>query len=191
MALVLKDRVKETTTTTGTGTLTLAGASTGYQSFSAIGDGNTCYYAISSSAGSEWEVGLGTYTSAGTTLARTTILASSNSGSVVTLSAGTKDVYVVYPAGRSVWQDSLLTAYSPQYAASNGLLMNNLTIAFGTIVEILQLYEIEFLGRTFDPWDFLMYVIGVGLGIVIDLTIIDKFEKQGQKNDNYDTEHRV
>ncbi len=129
MALVLKDRVKETTTTTGTGTLTLAGASTGYQSFSAIGDGNTCYYAISSSAGSEWEVGLGTYTSAGTTLARTTILASSNSGSVVTLSAGTKDVYVVYPAGRSVYQDSTLTAYTPQYAASNGLLMNNMTIA--------------------------------------------------------------
>ncbi len=66
-----------------------------------------------------------------------------------------------------------------------------ITVAFGTIVEILQLYEIEFLGRTFDPWDFLMYAIGVGLGIVIDLTIIDKFEKRGQKNDNYDTEHRV
>lgn len=57
------------------------------------------------------------------------------------------------------------------------------TVAFGTIVEILQLYEIEFLGRTYDPWDLLMYVIGVGLGIVIDLTIIDKFEKQGQKNE--------
>ena len=56
-----------------------------------------------------------------------------------------------------------------------------ITFAFGTIVEILQLYEIEFLGRTFDPWDLLMYVIGVGLGIVIDLTIIDKFEKQRQK----------
>jgi hypothetical protein len=56
-------------------------------------------------------------------------------------------------------------------------------VAFGTIVEILQLYEIEFLGRTFDPWDLLMYVIGVGLGIVIDLTIIDKFENQGQKNE--------
>jgi hypothetical protein len=55
------------------------------------------------------------------------------------------------------------------------------TVAFGTIVEILQLCEIEFLGRTYDPWDLLMYVIGVGLGIVIDLTIIDKFEKQGQK----------
>jgi hypothetical protein len=57
-----------------------------------------------------------------------------------------------------------------------------ITVGFGTIVEILQLYEIEFLGRTFDPWDLLMYVIGVGLGIVIDLTIIDMFEKQGQKN---------
>jgi hypothetical protein len=54
-----------------------------------------------------------------------------------------------------------------------------ITVAFGTFVEILQLYEIEFLGRTFDPWDLLMYAIGVGLGIVIDLTIIDKFEKQG------------
>ena len=58
-----------------------------------------------------------------------------------------------------------------------------ITFAFGTTVEILQLYEIEFLGRTYDPWDLLMYVIGVGLGIVIDLTIIDKFEKQGQKNE--------
>ena len=57
------------------------------------------------------------------------------------------------------------------------------TVTFGTLVEILQLYEIEFLGRTFDPWDLLMYVIGVGLGIVIDLTIIDKFEKLGQKNE--------
>ncbi|QQS52677.1 MAG: DUF2809 domain-containing protein [Bacteroidota bacterium] len=57
------------------------------------------------------------------------------------------------------------------------------TVAFGTIVELLQLYEIEFLGRTYDPWDLIMYIIGVGLGIVIDLTIIDKFEKQGQKNE--------
>ncbi len=56
------------------------------------------------------------------------------------------------------------------------------TFAFGTIVEILQFYEIEFLGRTYDPWDILMYGIGVVVGIVIDLTIIDKFEKQRQKN---------
>ncbi|MBK6938467.1 MAG: hypothetical protein IPH18_17660 [Chitinophagaceae bacterium] len=58
-----------------------------------------------------------------------------------------------------------------------------ITVAFGTTVEMLQLYKIEFLGKTYDPWDLLMYVIGVGLGIVLDLTIIDKFEKQGQKNE--------
>jgi hypothetical protein len=102
MALVLKDRVKETSTTTGTGTFTLLGASTGFQSFSSIGDGNTTYYTIALQGGSEWEVGIGTYTSSGTTLARTTILASSNSGSAVNFSAGTKDVFVTYPAGRSV-----------------------------------------------------------------------------------------
>jgi hypothetical protein len=106
MALVLADRVKETTTTTGTGTLTLAGAATGFQSFSVIGNGNTTYYAISSSGGSQWEVGIGTYTSSGTTLARTTIIASSNGGSAVNLSAGTKDVFVTYPSGKSVNLDA-------------------------------------------------------------------------------------
>lgn len=109
MALVLADRVKETTTTTGTGTLTLAGAATGFQSFSVIGNANTTYYAISSSGSSEWEVGLGTYTSSGTTLARTTILASSNAGSAVNLSAGTKDVFVIYPAGKAVLTDATQT----------------------------------------------------------------------------------
>jgi len=105
MALVVKDRVKETTTVTGTGTATLLGAATGFQSFSAIGNGNTTYYTISSNGGSEWEVGIGTYTSAGTTLARNTVLSSSNSGSLVSFSAGTKDVYVVYPAGKATYQD--------------------------------------------------------------------------------------
>jgi hypothetical protein len=57
------------------------------------------------------------------------------------------------------------------------------TFAFGTTVEILQFYEIEFLGRTYDPWDILMYGIGIALGIAIDLTIIDKFEKPRQKNE--------
>jgi hypothetical protein len=102
MALVLADRVKETTTTTGTGTLTLAGAVSGFQSFSAVGNGNTTYYAISSSGGTEWEVGIGTYTSSGTTLARTTILSSSNSGSAVNLSAGTKDVFVTLPSAYAI-----------------------------------------------------------------------------------------
>jgi len=57
------------------------------------------------------------------------------------------------------------------------------TFAFGTMVEILQLYKVEFLGKTYDPWDILMYAIGIGLGIVIDLTIIDNFEKQSQKKE--------
>ena len=106
MAHVYKDRVLETTTTTGTGTLTLAGAVTGYQSFSAIGNGNTCCYTIegvdaNGTPTGEWETGIGTYTSAGTTLARTTVLASSNSGSVVTLSAGTKRVFCTQVAART------------------------------------------------------------------------------------------
>jgi hypothetical protein len=102
MALVLADRVKETTTTTGTGTVTLLGASTGFQSFAVVGNGNTTYYTIAGQTGSEWEVGIGTYTASGTTLARTTVLSSSNSGSAVNFSAGTKDVFVTYPSERAV-----------------------------------------------------------------------------------------
>jgi hypothetical protein len=127
MALVVKDRVQETSTTTGTGTFTLAGAVTGFQSFSVIGNGNTTYYAIV--MGSEWEVGLGTYTSSGTTLSRDTILESSNSGSAVNFSAGTKNVFVTYPAERSTYQDSTFTAYAPQFAASNGLFANAKTVS--------------------------------------------------------------
>jgi len=106
MALVLADRVRETTTTTGTGTVTLVGAVTGYQSFSAVGDGNTTYYCIAARDLSEWEVGIGTYTSSGTTLARTTILSSSNAGAAVNFSAGEKDVFVTYPSEKSVNQDA-------------------------------------------------------------------------------------
>jgi len=106
MALVLKDRVKETSTTAGTGTLTLAGAVTGFQAFSAVGDGNSTYYAIVDSGSGDWEVGIGTYTASGTTLSRTTVLSSSNSGSLVTFGAGSKDVFVTYPSSRGVWLDS-------------------------------------------------------------------------------------
>lgn len=96
MALVFADRVKETTATTGTGTYTLAGAVTGFQSFSAIGNGNTCYYAITDNT--NWEVGIGTYTSIGTTLARTRILASTNSNNAVNWGAGSKNIWCDYPA---------------------------------------------------------------------------------------------
>jgi hypothetical protein len=103
MAFVVADRVQETTTTTGTGTVTLAGAVTGFQSFSVVGDGNTTFYTIADQSGSNWEVGIGTYTSSGTTLARTTVLSSSNAGSLVNFGAGTKNVFVTYPASRSAW----------------------------------------------------------------------------------------
>lgn len=106
MALVIADRVRDTSTTTGTGTLTLANSPpTGYQSFgTGVGNANTTYYTIV--MGSSWEVGLGTYTSSGTTLSRTTVLASSNSGSLVNFGAGTKDVFGDYPAGKAVYLQS-------------------------------------------------------------------------------------
>lgn len=106
MALVLADRVKETTSTTGTGTVTLAGAVTGYQSFAAIGNANTTYYCIAGQTGGEWEVGLGTYTAVGTTLSRTTVFASSNAGALVTFSAGTKDVFCTYVASQAVTENA-------------------------------------------------------------------------------------
>lgn len=117
MPLVIKDRVMETTSSTGTGTITLNGAVAGYQSFSVIGNGNTTYYAIV--GGSEWEVGLGTYTSSGTTLSRDTVLESSASGAKVSFSAGIKNVFVTYPAERAVLTDDIgvsVQAYDAQLA---------------------------------------------------------------------------
>jgi hypothetical protein len=144
MPLVVRDRVQETSTTTGTGTFTLAGASTGFQSFSAIGNGNTTYYTIALQGGNEWEVGIGTYTSSGTTLSRDTILSSSNSGSAVNFSAGTKNVFVTYPAGKAVYGDSTDTAFEAQFAATNGLIMNNMTI--GTTFSIPSGYSASSVG---------------------------------------------
>jgi hypothetical protein len=101
MSLVLADRVRETTTSTGTGTIILGGAVDGYQSFVVIGNNNTTYYTISST--SQWEVGIGQYY--GGTLSRDTII-SSSTGSKLDLAAGTKDVFVTYPAGKSVNKDA-------------------------------------------------------------------------------------
>ena len=104
MALVLRDRVKETSTTTGTGTYTLAGAVTGFEAFSSVGNGNTTYYACTD--GTDFEVGIGTYASSGTTLARTTILQSSNSDSAVNWGAGTKTLFCTLPAEKMIFQDA-------------------------------------------------------------------------------------
>jgi len=104
MALVLADRVKETTTSTGTTAITLAGAATGYQTFSsAVGNANTTYYTIADQTGANWEVGIGTYTTIGNTLSRDTVLASSNAGALVVFLTGTKDVFVTYPAERALY----------------------------------------------------------------------------------------
>lgn len=120
MALVVADRVQETTTTTGTGTYTLAGAKDGFQSFAAVGDGNTTYYACTD--GTDYEVGIGTYTASGTTLARTTIIESSNSDAAVSWSAGDKDIFVTLPASKAVIED----------ASNNVAIGNNLTVG-GTV----------------------------------------------------------
>ena len=104
MALVIKDRVKETTTTTGTGSYTLAGAEAGFQSFSVIGDGNTTYYACTD--GTDFEVGIGNYTASGTQLSRTTILSSSDSDATVDWSAGEKLIFVTQPADKAVFKDT-------------------------------------------------------------------------------------
>ncbi len=105
MALVINDRVKETTTTTGTGTITLAGAVQGFETFAAgIGNSNTTYYCIT--LGSEFEVGLGTLSGDSSTLARTTIISSSNSDSAVNFSAGSKFVFCCLPASKTTILDA-------------------------------------------------------------------------------------
>ena len=107
MALVLQDRVKETTATVGIGTLALGGTSTGFVSFSVIGNGNTTYYTVVDNTTGDWEVGIGTYNAG--TLSRDTVLASSNSGNKVPFAAGTKDVFVAYPAEKAVTLDTAQT----------------------------------------------------------------------------------
>jgi len=100
----LADRVQETCAAPGTGIVTLLGAVTEYQSFSAgIGANNTTYYTIADQTGSNWEVGLGTIGATGLTLTRTTILASSNAGSIVNFSVGTQNIWCDYPAGKAVY----------------------------------------------------------------------------------------
>jgi len=109
MALVLKDRVKETSATPGTGALTLGGTSTGYQAFSVIGNGNSTYYTIYDNTTGQWEVGTGTYTSSTNTLSRDSVFASTSGGNLVDFAPNTKDVFVAYPAEEAVTLDSAQT----------------------------------------------------------------------------------
>lgn len=111
MALINADRVRETTAVVGTGPATLLGVVSGpFRSFNnGVGDGNSCFYCISDqpATGNDWEVGIGTYSASGNSISRTTVLASSNSNSAVTFPAGTKDIFVTYPASKAVFQDAL------------------------------------------------------------------------------------
>jgi len=116
MALVVNDRVQQTGTANTTVSFTLSGSVTGFQSFSVIGNGNTTYYSATDTSGN-WEVGLGTYSTTGPTLTRTTILSSSNSGSAVTFS-GTVNVFVTYPASKAVFSPSGVLAQNTQVFTS-------------------------------------------------------------------------
>ena len=133
MALIVADRVQETSTTTGTGSFTLDGAVVGYQTFaSVLSTSDTTYYTIADQGGANWEVGLGTFTSP-STLARTTILSSSNAGSAVNFTAGTKNVFITYPAGRSVLANS--SGVVPVNVGGTGastLTANNVILGNGT-----------------------------------------------------------
>ena len=129
MALIVKDRVQETTTTVGTGTVTLGGAVLGFQTFAIIGDGNTTYYAIVDPTTGEWEVGIGTYTASGTTLSRTTVFESSNSGNLVNFAAGSKNVFCTYPAERAVYLDAAGSAVTLLDIGTLGASTANITTA--------------------------------------------------------------
>ena len=107
MALVINDRVKETSTTTGVGAMALGGAVTGFETFAAgIGNSNTTYYAIFNTGTTEWEVGLGTLDGSSANLTRTTPISSSNSDAAVSFTSGTKDVFCTMPASTTVYLDA-------------------------------------------------------------------------------------
>ena len=132
MALIVNDRVKETSTTTGTGTINLAGAEQGYETFvSGISAGNTTFYAIENNSAGEFEVGIGTVTDASPdTLSRDTVISSSNSDSKVDFGAGTKNVFCTLPASRAMSPSMTATDYLVTHATT---LSQDQTIASGVL----------------------------------------------------------
>jgi hypothetical protein len=129
MTLIVKDRVKESSTTTGTADFTLGGAASGFQTFAVIGNTNTTYYAAVDQANGTWEVGIGTYSSTGPTLTRDTVLESSNAGSKVSFAAGPKEVFCTYPAERSVYLGAAGSAVSVLDIGTLGVSTANITTA--------------------------------------------------------------
>ena len=146
MALVLNDRVKETTTTTGTGNITFAGAVSGFDTFATgVGNDNTTYYAIAHTTADEWEVGLGTLASDSATMVRTTILTNSDGNtSAVDFAAGTKDIFCTFPASKTM-DMTLTTAGDILYASSAN---TPARLAKGTGLQVVQMNS----GATAPEW---------------------------------------
>lgn len=163
MAHITADRVKETTTTTGTGTLTLAGAVTGFRTFGDVmANTDTTFYAIGTDASSEWEVGLGTWGTGGT-LARTNIIASSNAGSAVNLSAGTKTVFLTSPAIAQSFGVLTVTPSANQndYSPTGFSLCNNLNVNASASIKLTGLaggYEGRRIELANTSTDFLLWL---------------------------------
>lgn len=138
MALVLKDRVKVTTTTTGTGDFVIGGAQFGFRGFSGFVNGDTTYYTVVDQATGAWETGVGTYSISGPRLARTTVLDSSSAGGLVNFGVGPKDLFVAYPAGRAV------------STAGNVTLTGPLSVPAGaTGTQVPQAQEVALLASTY------------------------------------------
>jgi hypothetical protein len=184
---VVTDRIQETTTTTGTGTITLAGAVLGYQSFAAVGNANTTYYAIAHQTLNEWEIGVGTYTASSTTLSRTRIITGSSGPSgLVNFSAGTKNVYCVQPTASSsqpsglLYQDDIGYTYQtsgasaqlfPQYAViSNGSAIT-IPSAIGTANIFQSTPSITLKSNTYYMFDanYVMYKTSLGSASTISV----------------------
>jgi len=161
MALVVYDRVLQTGTANTTVSFSLSGTVTGYQSFAVVGNGNTTYY--SATDGTNWETGLGTYTSAGTVLTRTTVSQSSNSNTAVTFS-GTVTVWIDYPASFTVFQGGVLgTPSSGTLTNCTGLpnagLVNS-SVTLGSTAVSLGTTVATFAGMTLSSPTFVTPVLG-------------------------------
>jgi hypothetical protein len=175
VALILLDRVKVNTTTTGTGTVVLANtAPTGYQTFAVIGNANTTYYTIAGQTSAEWEVGIGTYYLANSSLSRDTILSSSAANAAVTFGVGTKDVFVTYPAEKAIYSDSGNVTTITNFASSNVLITGGTISGVNVTANTIATANANITGGTISLLD-----TGFTLSNATDTTKKAKFDASG------------